>query len=224
MPTESRAIPTIAPYPMPDEATLPANRVDWRPRAGRSILLVHDMQNYFLAPFSPTGQPTAQLLSNVGMLRTACTAIGIPVVYTAQPGAQDPDDRALLIDFWGPGLDADPRQAAIVDSLAPDPADTVLTKWRYSAFQRTKLAELMANLGRDQLIITGIYAHIGVQTTACDAFMRDIQTFLVSDAVADFGPDEHRQALRWVAGRCGMVLSARQLLGKLAALEAVRAG
>jgi bifunctional isochorismate lyase/aryl carrier protein len=222
MPTEKKAIPAIAPYPLPAEGELPPNRVDWKPRTDRAVLLIHDMQNYFLAPFASTGQ----LISNVAMLRTACTAVGIPVVYTAQPGSQGPAERALLTDFWGPGLGADPRQVAIVDNLTPDPRDTVLTKWRYSAFQRTDLAELMAGWGRDQLIITGIYAHIGVMTTACDAFMRDIQTFLVSDAVADFSPDEHRMALRWVAGRCGMVLSARQLLGKVAEkpeLDAVRA-
>jgi bifunctional isochorismate lyase/aryl carrier protein len=213
----SKALPSISPYAMPAEETLPHRRVDWRPDPARSVLLIHDMQNYFMAPFPQRGMPTTQLLSNIAMLRTACVAIGIPVVYTAQPGAQDPVERALLTDFWGPGLSADPRQAAIVDNLTPDPADTVLTKWRYSAFQRTRLSELLAESGRDQLVITGIYAHIGVQTTACEAFMRDIQTFVVADGVADFGPDEHRQALRWIAGRCGVVLSARQLMASLAA-------
>ncbi|GAA1708268.1 hypothetical protein GCM10009765_67290 [Fodinicola feengrottensis] len=58
MSPQGKAIPAIAPYSMPAEDTLPPNRVDWRPRADRAVLLIHDMQNYFLAPFSPTGQPT----------------------------------------------------------------------------------------------------------------------------------------------------------------------
>ena len=36
---------------------------------------------------------------------------------------------------------------AIVDELAPEPGDEVLTKWRYSAFQRSDLAELLADAG-----------------------------------------------------------------------------
>ncbi|GII00797.1 isochorismatase family protein [Planobispora takensis] len=208
------AIPPIQPYPMPSD--LPANRVGWRPDPRRTVLLVHDMQNYFLRAFTPGQSPLVELMSNVLALRERCADLGVPVVYSAQPGGQSTEERGLLLDFWGGGIGHDPQEAQIVDELAPRPGDVLLTKWRYSAYQRTGLAELMAAQGRDQLVICGIYAHIGVLMTACEAFMRDVQTFVVADAVADFSADHHRMALTYAAERCAVTVTTRQVSRALA--------
>ncbi|WP_019630447.1 isochorismatase family protein [Actinomadura atramentaria] len=212
------AIPPIAPYPMPAEDELPAPRVDWRPDPDRAVLLIHDMQNYFLEPFA--GDPVPELIENIATLRRAADAAGVPVVYTAQPGAQSPRDRGLLTDFWGKGVGADPRATGIVDALAPAEGDTVLTKWRYSAFIRTDLADLLLPRGRDQLIVTGIYAHIGCQATALEAFMRDVRPFFVADAVADFTPEDHRAAVGFAARRCAAVTATAPLARALTAVPA----
>jgi bifunctional isochorismate lyase/aryl carrier protein len=117
-------------------------------------------------------------------------------------------------------IDADPRAEEVVEELAPAPGDTVLTKWRYSAFQRSDLAERLAAAGRDQLLITGIYAHIGCQATALEAFMRDVAPFLVADGVADFSRARHDQACEYVAQRCGALTATADVLAALAAVPA----
>ncbi|WP_049559209.1 isochorismatase family protein [Nonomuraea sp. SBT364] len=200
-------LPVIEPYPLPTRP--PEGRVGWQLDPGRAALLVHDMQNHFLAPFRAA--PIPEVIGNIQRLREHCADAGMPVLYSAQPGAQRPQQRGLLTDFWGPGLGAEPFAAAIVDELKPEDPGAVLTKWRYSAFVRTDLAERLD--GRDQLILVGVYAHIGVLTTALDAFMRDIQPFVVADAVADFSLGHHESALDYAASRCARVVSTGQIVG-----------
>ncbi|MFI8931743.1 isochorismatase family protein [Streptomyces sp. NPDC053474] len=206
------ALPRITPYPLPTAADLPANRVDWTVDPARAVLLVHDLQNYFLSAYDTEAAPVPELLRNVGALKERAAALGVPVVYTAQPGGQTPAERGLQQDFWGPGLPDDPWAAAIAGPVAPGPGDQVLTKWKYSGFVRTSLADDLRAQGRDQLVIVGVYAHIGVLMTACDAWMRDIQAFVVADAVADFSADDHAMALRWAAGRCAVVTTTDEVL------------
>jgi len=216
------ALPTIEPYGLPRPAELPAGRVRWTPDPARAVLLVHDMQRYFLAPYR--GAPIPEVVAHCASLLEACRAAGVPVFYTAQPGEQDAAERGLLTEFWGAGIGAvvatDPRACDVVDELAPRPGDTVLDKWRYSAFQRSPFADRLAELGRDQLLVTGVYAHIGCQATAVEAFMRDVRAFLVADAVADFSRRHHDQACEYVAQRCGAVTTTAAVLGALAAVPA----
>lgn len=210
------ALPKIAPYSYREQEH--QNRVNWRVDPARAALLVHDMQRYFVRAFEleRDGQPLpdAQIniaIVNICRLLDAAHAANIPVYYTAQPPRQHPADRRLLTDFWGDGLQDD-ENAQILDELAPTEADTVLTKWRYSAFVRSPLEEQLKDLGRDQLIIGGIYAHIGCLTTALEAFMRDIQPFMVADALADFTEKEHRMACEYASGRCARVLNTAEAL------------
>jgi 2,3-dihydroxybenzoate-AMP ligase len=210
-----RRLPSIAGYPLPSLLDLPPNRAGWRLDPSRCVLLVHDMQNYFVDAFGDAPSPMPTVLANLQALTAACRARGVPVVFSAQPPSQDPAERALLLDFWGPGLTDDGRQPRIVDALTPTGDDQVMVKWRYSAFQRTDLLERLQAAGRDQLVVTGIYAHLGCLLTAYEAFMKDIQPFFVADALADFSAEEHRQALVWAATRCAVVLDAASALDQL---------
>lgn len=203
-------IPHISPYRFPGEGDLPERGVSWSVDPARAVLLVHDMQKYFLRPLPP--EIAEPLTANVVALRDHCRAAGVPIAYTAQPGSMSDVDRGLLKDFWGPGMRVDPVDREIIDELAPQPSDWLLTKWRYSAFHRTDLLERMRVHGRDQLIICGVYAHVGVLMTAVDAFTHDIQPFLVADAVADFSGEHHQMAMDYAARCCAAVLGTREVL------------
>ena len=209
------AIPAISSYTMPTESNLPKNKVSWEVDPNRAVLLVHDMQQYFLDYYKQDASPIPELIANIQAIKQQCSKLGIPVVYTAQPGNQKAEDRALLTDFWGTGLTNDPAITKVIDELAPQTEDTILTKWRYSAFKKSNLLERMNEQGRDQLIICGVYAHIGCLMTAGEAFMSDIQPFFIADAVADFSLEEHEMALNYVAKRCAPVYSTAQLLDQL---------
>ncbi|BBG30095.1 isochorismatase family protein [Zymobacter palmae] len=217
------SIPRIADYSLPTSAELPTNKVDWTFDPARAVLLIHDMQEYFLDFWAADSMLIQRVVDNLKALRQFCHRSGIPVFYTAQPVDQKPEDRRLLNDMWGAGLNDHPERAAIVDALAPTLQDTVLTKWRYSAFQRSLLEVDMKSMGRDQLIIGGVYAHIGCMMTACDAFMRDIQPFFVSDALADFSREDHDMALRYVAGRCGSVTTTQRIAPVVVSFAQLRA-
>ncbi|MFG2606512.1 isochorismatase family protein [Streptomyces sp. NPDC048514] len=202
-------IPPISPYPLPAEGDLPTPVVHWNAEPGRSVLLVHDMQRYFLTPFADGMR--RELVRNAALLRDRCADLGVRVAYTAQPGGMSDEQRGLLKDFWGPGMRPDPADRQVVDALEPAPGDWQFTKWRYSAFFRTDLLQRMRAEGRDQLILCGVYAHVGVLATAVEAFTHDIQPFLVADATADFTPHHHRRALDHAAECCALVTTVKGL-------------
>lgn len=192
-----------------------SNFVQWNIDPLRAVLLFHDMQKYFLRPFSETHSPASELIKNVARLHSACAELGIPIAYTAQPGDMNTKQRGLLKDFWGPGMKATPEDRQIIESISPRSIDWMFTKWRYSAFVRTDFLERMNAEGRDQLIICGVYAHVGILSTAIDAFSNDIQPFVVSDATADFTSEDHWMALNYISRRCGAVVTSDEVLNCL---------
>ena len=210
--TAKPGLPTVAPYELPRAEELPKPRAPWKLERERAALLIHDMQNYFLRIFAPDAAPIAPVIANIATLAKAARAAGVPVFYTAQEGNQDRRDRGLQADLWGPGMSAAPEHQPIVAALTPEAGDFTLVKHRYSAFQRSNLETLMRARDRDQLIVCGVYAHIGCTLTAADAFMRDIEPFVVADALADFSRARHDLALSYVADVCGVPVMTAQVL------------
>jgi trans-2,3-dihydro-3-hydroxyanthranilic acid synthase len=203
-------IPRITPYPLPSLGDLPGNIAQWTFDPARAVLLVHDMQRYFLRPLP--GCLRADLISGAARLLEHCREHNVRVAYTKQPGDMDEAERGLLKDFWGPGMTATAADRQVVPPLTPRDGDWEFTKWRYSAFFRSRLLDHMREDGRDQLVICGVYAHVGVLTTAIEAFSHDIETFVVADAVADFSQQHHSQALEYASRCCAVITIVKEIV------------
>jgi trans-2,3-dihydro-3-hydroxyanthranilic acid synthase len=204
-------IPAITPYTLPMSDQLPRNIPAWTIDPARAVLLIHDMQRYFLRPLRQAGLDVP-LIRNVRAIREYANRTGMAVAYTAQPGGMSRDERGLLRDFWGDGMQVAPEDRNVIDELTPNGNDWLLKKWRYSAFWKSDLQSRMRASGRDQLIIAGVYAHIGILTTALESFSNDFETFVVADATADFSLERHLMALDYVARCCAVVLTTKEVV------------
>jgi gluconolactonase len=145
---------------------------------GRCALVVQDLQNDVIidgGAFAESGSPQhakeQNVVENVQDLAAFCRGKGIPVIhvwYIVEEGAPGlklnaplfeglKDTGALVRGTWG---------AAPADGLEAQEGDYVVEKMRMSAWQGTKLQNLLAGLGRDTVIVTGAWTNMSVEHTA----------------------------------------------------------
>jgi ureidoacrylate peracid hydrolase len=81
----------------------------------------------------------------------------------------------------------------IVKELAPQPADIVIVKSRYSGFHGTDLDSILRGLGIRNLLIAGIASNVCVESTIRDAFFLEYWPVMIEDATMPAGSaDIHR--------------------------------
>jgi ureidoacrylate peracid hydrolase len=172
----------------------------------RTALLVVDLQNDFCSPggfFDTAGHdiaPCAALLPRVAALAGRARAAGLPVVYTMtvrdEPHVQTLRPSRHPADGAGErrGNDRYARGAwgtGIAEAVRPEPGDIVVEKPRQSGFYRTDLEAQLRYRGVSTIAVAGVTTNCCVDTTVRDAYMRDFDVLVLSDAVAAFGAERH---------------------------------
>ena len=84
--------------------------------------------------------------------------------------------------------------AEIVEELAPQPGDLVITKTRYSGFAGTPLDSQLRMRGIQFLFFAGIATNVCVESTLRDAFFLDYWPILLRDATMQAGPPNLQEA------------------------------
>jgi isochorismate hydrolase len=172
----------------------------WRLRRDRACLLVIDMQNYFVHPDgSSLLENGKDLVPPLKEFIGVCRENSIPVIFTRHMHHKDGKDVGILGEWWGDNIYEGTWESEIVDELRPEEGELVIHKNRYSAFRGTGLEEDLRKMGIEDVIIAGVMTNICCETTARDAFMRDLTVHFLADGNASANEEMHMSSLRNLA-------------------------
>ena len=177
--------------------------------ASRCALLIQDLQNDVMidgGAFAETGSPDhakeQDVVANVAALADVCRAKGVPVIhvwYIVEEGAPGlklnaplfqgvKDTGALVRGTWG---------AAPAEGLEAKDGDYVVEKMRMSAWQGTRLENLLAGLGRDTIIVTGAWTNMSIEHTARTGADKGYSMVVPEDGCSTMNADWHNASINY---------------------------
>ncbi len=206
----------------------------------RTAIIVVDMQNDFCAEggwvdhlgadYTPDRLPIAPLQKLLPALRKA----QVPVIWLNWGNRPDlanmPPNQIHLYKNSGTGiglgdplpgsgapvLQKDSWAAAVVDELAPAPADIKVDKYRISGFWDTPLDSILRNLDIRTILFSGVNTDQCVLHTLTDANFLGYGCVLVEDCCGTTSPDFCREATVWNVKKCfGFVTDSKKILRAL---------
>lgn len=204
------------------------------PAAGRTALIVVDMQRAFLEPGEAMEVPAArEVVPRIQALLTVFRARRLPVVFTeflymetapllvgevhpehlrAAPGAPRGFGRPSSSCLAGEA------NVATVAELAPRPDELVVQKPYYDAFHGTVLDGALRARGVTHLVITGTLTDICVLATVVGGFNREYRMTVVEDGVATLWPEIQRATLDIIGRAYGRVQPAKTVADEISNL------
>jgi len=206
--------------PVPPDPVLPANR---------TVLLVIDVQNvYLIAPEDADEKARWQpfldrmsdtVIPNIARLIDNCRGRGVEVIY-ARIACQTADGRDRSLSQRKPGfnnllLPKDERQSQVVDDLAPQGDEIVVTKTTDSALTGTNLRLILHNLGVEHVICTGIFTDQCVSSTVRSLADESFDVVVCHDACAAATDELHDNELSSINWIYCQVASTDEVLGFL---------
>ena len=182
---------------------------DYTLDASRCALIVQDMQNDVIiegGAWADTGAPEhakeQNVVENVRDLAAFCRGKGIPVIhvwYIVEEGVPGlklnaplfqgvKDANALVRGSWG---------AAPADGLEAQNGDFVVEKMRMSAWQGTRLENLLAGLGRDTVIVTGAWTNMSIEHTSRTGADKGYEMVVPEDGCSTMNADWHNASINY---------------------------
>jgi nicotinamidase-related amidase len=198
------------------ERIAPFNQHEMRLNREKSALLVVDMQEFFLAPQSPTF--TMGGLAIVPVLKRLIAAFrerGRPVIFTKHVHHPDRIDSGIMGWWWkGMCVEGSP-ESEIHRELAPLPGEKVVFKHRYSAFYNTDLETVLRCTGIEDLVVSGLMTNLCCESTARDAYYRDFRVFFPADGSGSVNEEMHLASLLNLAFGFAYVTTAGSIIADM---------
>lgn len=187
----------------------------------RTALIVVDIQVDFAAAHGVIGAAGADMSTCelaidrieelIAAARAAGTTVGFMRVMT-RPETDSTALKTLMARRGTPGESAICRigtPGADYYRVQPEPGDITIEKLVYSSFHGTDLDAQLRARGIDTLVVCGVSTDCCVDSTVRDAFHRDYNVFVVSDACATFDEALHTGTLNALQLHCALLTTTR---------------
>jgi nicotinamidase-related amidase len=146
-----------------------------------TALLVIDLISDFDFPDGDRLARVAERLAKpVARLTHRAREHGVPVIYVNDNHGRWRSDHQELLRR---SVRADSKGKRVVEALAPNERDYFILKPKHSGFFATPLMTLLQHLGTRKLILTGVTTEQCILFTAMDAYVREYELLVPSDAV-----------------------------------------
>ncbi len=193
----------------------------------RCALIVQDLQNdviiargAFAASGSPQHAKEQNVVANVKKLAAACRRKGVPVIhvwYIVERGAPGlklnaplfqavKDTKGLARGTWG---------AKPAKGLEPQKSDFVVEKMRMSAWQGTRLENLLEGLGRDTIIVTGAWTNMSIEHTSRTGADMGYNVVVPEDGCSTMNADWHNASINYALQNVATVTKCADVIAAL---------
>jgi gluconolactonase len=193
----------------------------------RTALIIQDMQNDVIiegGAFAESGSPEhakeQNVVANSQKLADACRAKGVAVIhvhYIVEEGAPGlkvnaplfqglKEANALVRGSWG---------AAPAKGLEPKQGDFVVEKMRMSAWEGTKLEQLLVGLGLDTVIVTGAWTNMSIEHTSRTGADKGYNMVVPEDCCSTMNADWHNASINYALQNVSTVTSSGEVIEAL---------
>jgi nicotinamidase-related amidase len=167
---------------------------------GKAALLIIDMQNDFVLEGKPLKVAGAHaVIPKIESVLAEFRKRSLPVFHILRVHRADGSDVEIIrkeLFRKQPFAVAGTHGAAVIDGLAPQEGEYVLTKTRMSAFIGTELDLMLRTLGVTTLVVCGIQTPNCIRTTVFDGLAYNYPVVLVDDATGASSEEVHRANVR----------------------------
>jgi nicotinamidase-related amidase len=163
---------------------------------GKVALIVADMLRDFLEPQGTLylGDAARGIIPFVARKIADTRAAGGVVIFVCDAHAPDDPEFKLFASHAVKGS----RGAEIIPELQVLPGDHRLEKTSYSCFHNTEMDSLLKREQVERVEIVGVCTSICVMATVKELFDRKLPRLVYREGVADFDPEAHAFALKYM--------------------------
>ena len=179
----------------------------------KPVLLVLDMQQYFLDPESHAFVPSGPaLIPGIQRLIRSFRQNRYPVIFTQH--INTPEDAGMMATWWHDLITIDHPLVGLSSQLEIGESP-VVQKSQYDAFFGTELDSMLKSLEISDVVITGVMTHLCCETTARAAFVRGYRVWLVVDGTATYHLDFHKSSLMTLAHGFATPVLVREMIAAI---------